>query len=837
MIRQSIRRIGFVFAFAALVSVTGMLLRAQLPQDVNTWESMGPVSDARSGAAAVALPDGLTLIAGGIDTTGQPTDSVVVYDPLANSFATAGHLISARVDHSATLLADGRVLIVGGMTNGVVSSDIEIFDLSSGTSALVALMAQPRTGHASALLGDETVVIVGGSTVDRVVLQSAEIFDPYSESVTAVPSSLQQARTGASATTLIDGRVLVVGGSNESGDLNTAEIFEPVGQTFTIVDTTLSVPRSGHTATLLPHNNGVLVSGGTATIVSDGIATSVPVTATDVFVPAIFTDPYTWGMGSFIQSDEMQQPRSRAVGGPAGDAGYAFTAGGGPNDAEAYRYATIVTDQDDYTPGEHAIITGSGWQPFEKVTLLFQEDPAVHPDYAFPVTANANGDIYWDQWAPEGHDLGVRFYLTAQDSRSRAQTTFTDANNFNITPLTQSVTAGSTNNFTWTLTATNNGNEATTTFTIPSDWPAPQIAAGPNQVTVTGCTSGFTIGIGAASRVITITQSGTGGGGRCGTGQTLTISYLNVIAPTPVTPPQTYTFDVDDAATDPTVTVTANVAPTAQAQSVTTSEDTAVSVTLTGTDAGTCELTFSIVSPPTNGSLGSITNQACTPGSPNSDSATVTYTPSANFNGSDSFTYKVNDGSLDSPAATVSITVTAVNDPPVAVDDSYNATEDTLLNVAAPGVLTNDTDVDTGDASTAVLVSGPAHAASFTLHADGSFSYMPAPNYCGPDSFTYKANDGDADSNIATVTITVACVNDPPVAVDDSYNATEDTPLTIAAPGVLTNDTDVDTGDASTAVLVSGPAHAAASRSRRRLVHLHAGAQLQRPRQLHLQGQ
>ena len=156
-----------------------------------------------------------------------------------------------------------------------------------------------------------------------------------------------------------------------------------------------------------------------------------------------------------------------------------------------------------------ALITGTGWQPGEQVTLRFQEDPAVHEDYVLTVTANGQGNISHDQWAPEQHDLGVRFYLMAVGSQSgrRAQTTFTDANNFDVSPLTQSVTAGSTNNFVWTLTATNNANDTTTTFTIPAAWPAPQTAAGPNQVTVTGCTSGFTIG-GAGNRVISITQSG-----------------------------------------------------------------------------------------------------------------------------------------------------------------------------------------------------------------------------------------------------------------------------------------------------------------------------------------
>src|SRR5258708_39216638 len=144
--------------------------------------------------------------------------------------------------------------------------------------------------------------------------------------------------------------------------------------------------------------------------------------------------------------------------------------------------------------------------------------------------------------------------------------------------------------------------------------------------------------------------------------------------------------------------------------------------------------------------------------------------------------------------------MTAVNDPPVAVNDSYTTAEDTTLNVSAPGLLANDSDVD-GDSLNALLVGQPTHG-SLTLNSNGSFSYTPATNYNGTDSFTYKANDGKADSNVATVTITVTAVNDPPVAANDSYSTAEDTALTVSAPGVLGNDTDVD-GDPLTAVLVS----------------------------------
>src|SRR6185369_11609516 len=174
----------------------------------------------------------------------------------------------------------------------------------------------------------------------------------------------------------------------------------------------------------------------------------------------------------------------------------------------------------------------------------------------------------------------------------------------------------------------------------------------------------------------------------------------------------------------------------------------------------------------------------------NSDGSLV-YMPALNFNGVDSFTYRASDGQAQSGIATVTITVTPINDAPVAAnDDNYTTPEDTQLTVSAPGVLANDSDVD-GDALSAVLVNGPAHG-TLTLNADGSLVYMPALNFNGVDSFTYRASDGQAQSGIATVTITVTPINDAPVAVNDSYSTPEDTTLTVSAPGVLANDSDVD---------------------------------------------
>jgi VCBS repeat-containing protein len=153
----------------------------------------------------------------------------------------------------------------------------------------------------------------------------------------------------------------------------------------------------------------------------------------------------------------------------------------------------------------------------------------------------------------------------------------------------------------------------------------------------------------------------------------------------------------------------------------------------------------------------------------------------------------------------VTITMNAVNDAPIAAEDAYSTAEDTNLMVDAPGVLDDDSDPD-HDPLIAVLVSQPSHG-TLTLNADGSFTYSPEDDFNRSDSFTYGANDGTLDSNRATVTITITATNDRPTADDDdTYSTTEGTALTVAAPGVLDNDSDPD-HDTLIAVRVSGPNH------------------------------
>lgn len=152
-------------------------------------------------------------------------------------------------------------------------------------------------------------------------------------------------------------------------------------------------------------------------------------------------------------------------------------------------------------------------------------------------------------------------------------------------------------------------------------------------------------------------------------------------------------------------------------------------------------LTAILVSGPSNGTL-----------TFNSDGSFV-YTPNAGFTGTDTFTYQASNGVSRSLVATVTITVNATNQPPVANDDFYATDVNTELTVPAPGVLANDTDPN-GDPLTAQLVTGPSNG-TLELNPDGSFTYNPNLDFTGTDTFTYQASDGTALSNVATVTIEV----------------------------------------------------------------------------------
>lgn len=184
----------------------------------------------------------------------------------------------------------------------------------------------------------------------------------------------------------------------------------------------------------------------------------------------------------------------------------------------------------------------------------------------------------------------------------------------------------------------------------------------------------------------------------------------------------------------------------------------------------------------------------------NSDGS-FTYQPNLNFNSVDTFTYVANNGTHSSNEATVTLTVNPVNDAPAASDDTYTITEDSELIISSPGVLGNDSDVDS-DSLLAIIDTSTSNGV-LVFTSDGSFSYTPNANFAGSDSFTYHANDGQLDSNIATVNITITSENDAPVAANDLAETKQNTPILI---DVLANDSDVE-NDPLNIVLTTDPIH------------------------------
>ncbi|MFJ8265760.1 Ig-like domain-containing protein [Peribacillus asahii] len=162
------------------------------------------------------------------------------------------------------------------------------------------------------------------------------------------------------------------------------------------------------------------------------------------------------------------------------------------------------------------------------------------------------------------------------------------------------------------------------------------------------------------------------------------------------------------------------------------------------------------------------------------EDGSFTYVSDSNYHGTDTFTYKAVDGSLESEPVTVTINVKNLNDLPVAVDDNYTIEEDEGIITVGQAVLTaNDTDAD-GDTLDTIKVSDPSHG-SVTMNPGGGFEYQPSKDYHGTDSFTYKVTDGNGESNVATVTFMINSVDDRPEAKDLAITGTAEVDKTLTA--------------------------------------------------------
>jgi len=286
-------------------ALTGTSNSIHVPAPASGFTATGSMTSARESHTATLLNDGKVLVVGGDArevlrycgppfhcTRHVPLASAELFDPASGIFAGTGNMVAPRTLHAATLLGDGKVLVTGGDSGNDFSTPLataEIFDISTGMFTPTGNMVNARAGHTATLLANGKVLVAGGSSGD-----AAELFDPATGEFTAT-GSMETSRTNGTATLLKNGDVLVTGGDDASGNpVATAELFDPTTGMF-MPTGSMSVARAAHTATLLTSGE-VLVTGGR----SSGVANTTVIASAELFDPAT---------GAFVLTGSMESPR------------------------------------------------------------------------------------------------------------------------------------------------------------------------------------------------------------------------------------------------------------------------------------------------------------------------------------------------------------------------------------------------------------------------------------------------------------------------------------------------------------------------------------------------
>jgi MBG domain (YGX type)/Galactose oxidase, central domain len=397
----------------------------------------------RRGHTATRLADGRMLIAGGENSTGT-LNEIEIYDPISATFSPAGNMSVARADHSATLLADGRVLIAGGSNGGGSLATTEIFDPATCAFTNGPSMSVARAGHSATLFANGRVLLAGGDSAG-----SAEIFDAAAGTFRTT-GSMGVARSMHSAALLQDGRVLIAGGRDASGnELFSGEIFDTPAGAFWTIGNALKVGRvRAHLRVLF--DGKVQIIGGS----NDG--------SMEIYDPVFEgfgayahvlpeSDPCTGLPGQILNSQTraalFHNGQSDALFDRTGHTitefnGQALVLGGVNSSGAVLNSsavlvssaASISTDKMDYVPGEIAKITGRGFQPGEIVRVKIHEDPHTPQERGFDVTADVDGN-FTGEYLVMDYDFNMKFIVGARglSSGATAQTTMTDARNLILT--------------------------------------------------------------------------------------------------------------------------------------------------------------------------------------------------------------------------------------------------------------------------------------------------------------------------------------------------------------------------------------------------------------------
>jgi hypothetical protein len=227
----------------------------------------GSMNGSRQNSAASKLANGKVLVSGGLST--QALATAEIYSPDTGTFAATGSMVNARQNHTSTLLANGKVLLVGGEGGpggGTPVATAELYDPATGTFSVTGSMATPRTLHTASILGNGKVLVTGGlwTHTARAILDTAEVYDPATGTFLAT-GPMTAARYWQTATVLANGKVLVAGGYGlNGGAMASVDLYDPATGLFAATGS-LGNARYGQSATLIEASGQVLVAGGYGT--------------------------------------------------------------------------------------------------------------------------------------------------------------------------------------------------------------------------------------------------------------------------------------------------------------------------------------------------------------------------------------------------------------------------------------------------------------------------------------------------------------------------------------------------------------------------------------------
>jgi hypothetical protein len=683
--------------------------------------SAGQLDAGRADHTATRLSDDRIFLIGGRDSD-VALASTEIGEADGRAFRAGPALQHARYGHTATLLPDGRIVVAGGDSAGT----IEVFEPGTGVFRLVgARLSVPREFHAAALLSDGRILFAGGIDLEGAPLASAELLDVATMTILAAASDMRTPRSRFTLNVLPDGKVQAIGGDSEI----TMEMFNPEGRYFTARAQLVDAPGALDAALKTPAREAVFGRAPLAESLSAGERTRS-----------------SRGTASVISPDTLDRFAGSVTRDPA--AGFALAAGGvrsaGLLSDSALltgdSSATVTTDKTDYSPGETVVITGTGWQPSEVVSMSLHEDDG-DPDTMLSAVADENGGFVSSDFTVALDDGGVTFLLTATGETSgyTAQTTFTDSGSFNYSPsVTQNLTAaagGAAVSFSQDVTAPAKNDDFSASLQVSGTGVHPIPAA---WVSTAPSILSFSTGSGASGHTDL---------------KTWTVSF---------------TVPAGTAAN----TYTANIKANASISGVGAGSGTPVSLVVTA-----CSSPSITTCPPAQQADASVSCQATVPdftastvvSSPGC-AATVTQSPTA--------------GTIVSGAGAHTVTITATN----ASGNATCTTTFTVLDVTKPVITITGSNPATVECHTSYTDGG----ATANDTCAGGLSVTPSSNVDvnvpGAYSVTYTATDPSGNTQTATRVVNVADSTPPVITLNGASSMTIECHTSFTDPGATAND-------------------------------------------------